>query len=71
VVKAWRLTCVYFHGQPGDRTSATAFLSGPLKPVRVVDILERLVVERKLTRQEANTMQESILAQTTSSGYWI
>lgn len=69
-VRAWRLTCAYFHVHPGDRASSTAFLTGPLRPTRVIHVLEALVQERKLTRTEATRMEEHVFPQMTRDGYW-
>lgn len=70
VVRAWRVTAVYAAGYVGGRAQAVALLGGPLKPTRVVAVLEALVQERTLTRQEANVMEEAILQQTSAQGAW-
>jgi hypothetical protein len=70
LVRAWVVTAVYAAGYVGGREQAVALLAGPLAPQRVIAVLEVLVAERKLTRAEANVMEDAILTATTRSGAW-
>lgn len=69
-IRAWRLTAVYAASHGGGRAHAVSLLSGPLSPRRVIEMLEQLVDERRLTRQEANAMEASVLSQTSAVGAW-
>ena len=74
VPRTWTLDLVYFDQQPRSRTATLdavlPFLRTTSPPARVVQVLEALVQERLLTRQEANGILERVLACVTSRGEW-
>jgi hypothetical protein len=50
--------------------AAAVLLYGPLQPLNVVPLLERLVERRVLTREEASTIEERLLEHTGKEGVW-
>ena len=70
---AWRVTLVHFEGQaPALRSHERVwhFLAVNVQPETVLDVIEALISERLLSRQEGTAIEECILAHVGTGGDW-
>ena len=74
VPRTWKLDVVFFSQHHRSRTAeldgVLPFLRQTSPPGRVVQVLEALVQERLLARQEASAIEEKVLACVNSRGEW-